>query len=372
MTDTTGETPLKRTPLRDVHVKAGAKMVPFGGWDMPVQYTGIIDEHRAVRRAVGLFDISHMGEFEVRGPDALAAVQRLCTNDARTLEIGHVQYAALCYPEGGIVDDLTVYRLAADHYMLVVNASNIDKDWAWVTSHSVGRAEWKNVSDETALLAVQGPKAEALVARLADRDVTGIHYYRFARGAVAGVSTLISRTGYTGEDGFELYVAAGAAERLWAALIEAGRPDGIQPIGLGARDTLRLEMKYALYGNDIDQTTNPLEAGLGWVVKLGKGEFTGKPAIDHVKAEGPRRRLIGFELIDRSVARHGYRILRDGAEIGRVTSGTYGPSVDRYIGIGYVPAALSALGTEIEVEVRGRPQKARVVKTPFYPPKVKK
>ncbi|MFI5328589.1 MAG: glycine cleavage system aminomethyltransferase GcvT, partial [Candidatus Rokuibacteriota bacterium] len=221
MTETAASTPLKRTPLRDVHVKAGAKMVPFGGWDMPVQYTGIIEEHRAVRRAVGLFDISHMGEFEVRGPDALAAVQRLCTNDARTLEIGQVQYAALCYPEGGIVDDLTVYRLAADHYMLVVNASNIDKDWAWVTSHSVGRAEWKNVSDETALLAVQGPKAEALVGRLADRDVTGVPYYHFARGVVAGVPAIISRTGYTGEDGFELYVAAGGAERLWAALIEA-------------------------------------------------------------------------------------------------------------------------------------------------------
>src|SRR5882672_10351889 len=223
MTDTTGETPLKRTPLRDVHVKAGAKMVPFGGWDMPVQYTGIIDEHRAVRRGVGLFDISHMGEFEVRGPDALAAVQRLCTNDARTLEIGQVQYAALCYPEGGIVDDLTVYRLATDHYMLVVNASNIDKDWTWVTSHSVGRAEWKNVSDETALLAVQGPKAEALVARLADRDVTGIDYYHFARGKVAGVEGLISRTGYTGEDGFELYVPAGQAERLWSALLGGAR-----------------------------------------------------------------------------------------------------------------------------------------------------
>src|SRR5258705_12782100 len=222
MTDTTGETPLKRTPLRDVHVKAGAKMVPFGGWDMPVQYTGIIDEHRAVRRGVGLFDISHMGEFEVRGPDALAAVQRLCTNDARTLEIGQAQYAALCYPEGGIVDDLTVYRLAADHYMLGVNASNIDKDWTWVTSHSVGRAEWKNVSDETALLAVHGPKAEALAARLADRDVTGIHYYRFARGTVAGVPALISRTGYTGEDGFELYVAAGGGQGLLAAPVQPG------------------------------------------------------------------------------------------------------------------------------------------------------
>src|SRR5260370_29379629 len=226
MTDATAATPLKRPPLRDVHVKAGARMVPFGGWDMPVQYTGIIDEHRTVRGAVGLFDISHMGEFEVRGADALAAVQRLCTNDASPLAIGQVQYAALCYPEGGIVDDLTVYRLAPDHFMLVVNASNIDKDWAWVTSHSEGRAQWTNVSDETALLAVQGPKAEALVARLADRDVTGIHYYRFARRTVAGVPALISRTGYTGEDGFELDVATGGAQPRWVGRSAAGGAAG--------------------------------------------------------------------------------------------------------------------------------------------------
>src|SRR5512147_2190347 len=244
MTDATASTPLKRTPPRDVHVKAGAKMVPFGGWDMPVQYTGIIDEHRTVRGAVGLFDISHMGEFEVRGPDALVSVQRLCTNDASTLAIGQVQYSVLCYPEGGIVDDLTVYRLGPEHYMLTVNASNIDKDWAWVTEHGAG-ARWDNVSAQTALLAVQGPRAESLVQRLADQDVTGVRYYHFARGAVAGVPTLISRTGYTGEDGFELYVPADRAEALWHALLEAGRDEGIQPIGLGARDTLRLEMKFA-------------------------------------------------------------------------------------------------------------------------------
>ncbi len=372
MTDATSTTPLKRTPLRDVHVKAGARMVPFGGWDMPVQYTGIIDEHRAVRRAVGLFDISHMGEFEVRGPDALAAVQRLCTNDARTLEIGRVQYAALCYPEGGIVDDLTVYRLAADHYMLVVNASNIDKDWAWVTSHSVGRAEWTNVSDETALLAVQGPKAEGLVARLADRDVTALGYYHFARGVVAGVPGLLSRTGYTGEDGFELYVRAGDAERLWAALLEAGRGEGIQPIGLGARDTLRLEMKYALYGNDIDQATNPLEAGLGWVVKPAKGDFIGREAIEALRARGVARKLVGFEMAERAVPRHGYRLVVGGAPVGVVTSGSFGPSVERSIGMGYVPAALATVGTELGVEIRGATQAARVVKTPFYPAHTKK
>ncbi|HEX5531167.1 MAG TPA: glycine cleavage system aminomethyltransferase GcvT [Methylomirabilota bacterium] len=372
MTDATGSTPLKRTPLRDVHVKAGAKMVPFGGWDMPVQYTGIIDEHRTVRRAVGLFDISHMGEFEVRGPDALTAVQRLCTNDASTLAIGQVQYAALCYPEGGIVDDLTVYRLAPDHFMLVVNASNIEKDWAWVTSHSEGRAEWTNVSAETALLAVQGPKAEGLVARLADRDVTGIAYYHFARGAVAGVAGLISRTGYTGEDGFELYVPAGEAERLWQALLEAGHRDGIKPIGLGARDTLRLEMKYALYGNDIDQTTNPLEAGLGWVVKPAKGEFIGRAAIEALRARGVARRLVGFEMAERAVPRHGYRLLAGGAPVGAVTSGSFGPSVERSIGMGYVASPQTAVGTALTVEIRGALHAARVVKTPFHPSHTKK
>ena len=372
MTDVASTSPLKRTPLRDVHVKAGAKMVPFGGWDMPVQYRGIIEEHRTVRRAVGLFDISHMGEFEVSGPDALAVVQRLCTNDASTLEIGQVQYAALCYPEGGIVDDLTIYRLTADRFMLVVNASNIDKDWAWVTSHSIGRAEWRNVSDATALLAVQGPKAEALVGRLADRDVTGIAYYHFVIGAVAGVRALISRTGYTGEDGFELYVAAGDAERLWSALIEAGGPDGLQPIGLGARDTLRLEMKYALYGNDIDQTTNPLEAGLGWIVKPAKGDFVGRDAIEALRARGVARRLVGFEMAERAVPRHGYPMLVGGAPVGVVTSGSFGPSVERSIGMGYVPTAQSAVGSELAVEIRGAAHPARVVKTPFHPSHTKK
>ncbi|HSE05316.1 MAG TPA: glycine cleavage system aminomethyltransferase GcvT, partial [Methylomirabilota bacterium] len=319
-----------------------------------------------------LFDISHMGEFEVRGPDALAAVQRLTTNDAGALDVGQVQYAVLCHPEGGIVDDLTVYRLAGDHYMLVVNASNIDKDWAWVTSQTAGRAEWKNVSAETALLAVQGPKAEGLVARLADRDVTVIQYYHFARGAVAGVPTIISRTGYTGEDGFELYVPAGHAERLWAALIEVGRPEGIQPIGLGARDTLRLEMKYALYGNDIDQSTNPLEAGLGWVVKPAKGEFIGREAIEALRARGVARKLVGFEMTERAVPRHGYRLVSAGAPVGVVTSGSFGPSVERCIGMGYVPSALSAVGSGLEVEIRGATHAARVVKTPFYPSHTKK
>jgi len=350
------DTPLKRTPLHAAHVAAGARMVPFGGWDMPVQYTGILQEHRTVRGAVGLFDVSHMGEFECEGPAALAALQSVTTNDVAALEIGQVQYSIFCYPNGTIVDDLTVYRLAADRYMVTVNASNIDTDYAWVTDHAKA-ARWRNVSAQTGLIAVQGPKAEALVGRLADQDVTKIGYYRFARGAVAGVATLISRTGYTGEDGFELY---------------AGRADGVAPIGLGARDTLRLEMKYALYGNDIDDTTNALEAGLGWVVKPAKGDFIGRDALEKVRAEGVRRRLIGIEMVDKAIARHGYPVQKAGRAIGVVTSGSYGPSVDKYIAMAYVETALAAVGTELAVEVRGQAKTARVVKTPFHPSRVKK
>jgi aminomethyltransferase len=347
-------------------------MIGFGGWDMPVQYAGIVEEHRTVRTAVGCFDVSHMGEFEFRGPDALATLQRLTTNDVGALEVGQVEYSLLCYEDGGIVDDLTLYRLGDGHYLMTVNAANIDKDWAWVTGHLDGQVDARNISAATGLIAVQGPRAEGLVGRLSDTDVSRIGYYRCARGRVAGVAAIISRTGYTGEDGFELYLPAERTETVWEALLAEGKPDGVAPVGLGARDTLRLEMKYALYGNDIDQTTNPLEAGLGWVVKPAKGDFLGRAAIERVRAEGPRRRLVGFEMTDRAVARHGYRILREGGEVGHVTSGSYGPSVDRYIGIGYVAAPLAGVGTELEVEVRGRGQRARVVKTPFHPPKVKK
>ena len=345
-------TSLKRTPLYDAHVKAGARMVPFGGWEMPVQYAGIVEEHRAVRAAVGCFDVSHMGEFEVEGP-------------------GAVQYSLLCYPDGGIVDDLTVYRLASDRYMLTVNASNIDKDWRWVTEHG-GGAQWRNVSDATGLVAVQGPKAEALVGRLADADVTRIAYYHVTEARVAGTRALISRTGYTGEDGFEIYAPAADTPRLWSALLDAGRGDGAVPIGLGARDTLRLEMRYALYGNDIDATTNPLEAGLGWIVKPAKGDFIGRDAIEKVRGTGPARKLIGLEMADRSIARHGYRVMKDDRETGVVTSGSYGPSVDRSIALAYVASAHAPIGTELGVEIRGQIRPARVVKTPFHPSRVKK
>jgi glycine cleavage system T protein (aminomethyltransferase) len=368
-------TALKRTPLYDAHVRAGARMVEFGGWEMPVQYRGIIEEHRTVRAAVGLFDVSHMGEFEIEGADALATLQALTTNDVAGLEIGHVQYSLLCYADGGVVDDLTVYRLGPDHYMLTVNASNIAKDWAWVTSRSAAqerRARWRDVSAQTGLIAVQGPHAERLLGRVADEDVTRIGYYRFARGKLAGVSAILSRTGYTGEDGFEVYAAAGDTPRVWTALLDAGRADGVTPIGLGARDTLRLEMRYALYGNDIDETTNPLEAGLGWVVKPAKGEFIGRDAIEKVRAAGVTRRLVGLQMADRSVARHGYPLVKDGARVGVVTSGSYGPSVDRSIAMAYVATAHAAVGTDLDVEIRAQGRPARVVKTPFWTPRVKK
>jgi aminomethyltransferase len=367
-------TALKRTPLYHEHVAAGARMVPFGGWEMPVQYTGIIEEHRATRGAVGLFDVSHMGEFEVEGPGALAALQHLTTNDVAALEVGQIQYSVLCYPNGTIVDDLTVYRMGDDRFMLTVNAGNIDKDWAHVTKSTehVKNVRWRNASEGTGLIAVQGPKAEALVGRLADRDVAAIGYYRFARGTVGEVPTLISRTGYTGEDGFELYAPADGTARLWKALLAAGRADGATPVGLGARDTLRLEMKYALYGNDIDDTTNALEAGLGWVVKPAKGEFIGREALEKVRAEGLRRRLVGIEMVDKAVARHGYPIKKDGRAVGIVTSGSYGPSVDKYIGIAYVETALAAVGTALDVEIRAQDKAAQIVRTPFHASKVKK
>jgi aminomethyltransferase len=312
-----------------------------------------------------------MGEFEVAGPDAVTVLQRLTTNDVGALAVGQVQYSLLCTPEGGIVDDLTVYRLEERRFMLTVNAANIESDWAWVTAQTRGRAEWSDRSEDTALLALQGPRAEPLLARLTEVDVKRLGYYWFTAGRAAGVRALISRTGYTGEDGFELYVGAGDAERLWQALMGEGAAEGIRAAGLGARDTLRLEMRYVLYGNDIDRTTNPLEAGLGWVVKPAKGDFIGREAIERARAAGLARKLVGFEVAD-AIPRHGYRILHEGRPIGVVTSGSYGPSVDRYIGLGYVAAAQAGVGSVVQVEVRGTPRAARVVPTPFHPSHVKR
>jgi aminomethyltransferase len=344
-------------------------MVEFGGWEMPLQYQGIVAEHRAVRSAVGLFDVSHMGEVALRGPRAGAAVQKLITNDAGKLDDGAAVYTAVCKPDGGIVDDCIVYRRAADDYMIVVNASNAAKDLAWIEEHADG-AEIIDESAETALIAVQGPAAVALCSRLADADLSGVKRFRFARCQIAGVPAMAARTGYTGEDGFELACPADGAAELWSALLAEGAADGVQPIGLGARDTLRLEARLCLYGNDIDETTTPLEAGLGWAVKLDAGDFIGRDALVRQKAEGVKRSLIGFRIEGRGIARHDYpivdRTLSADPVIGRVTSGTTGITVGAAIGMGYVPVAHAAPGSAITIDCRGKDVTAHVVKGPFY------
>jgi aminomethyltransferase len=344
----------------------GAKMVPFGGWDMPVQYRGILEEHKAVRSAAGMFDVSHMGEVEFRGPTALEALQRLTSNDASRLQVGQVQYSALTTEAGTFVDDLTVYKFADDRYLVTVNASNIDKDVAWMRDHTRGNAEIRNLSDETALIAVQGPKALEILQKLTPLDLSSVKYYWFAQGAVLGQNAAVSRTGYTGEDGFEVYVTSRHAAALWNALLEIGTPLGLLPCGLGARDTLRLEAKMALYGNDIDDRHTVLEADLGWILKLEKGEFIGKAALAGQKAEGIRRKLIGFEMIGRGIARSHYAIVKGGRPIGEVTSGGPAPWLDKNIGLGYVAVEHAAVGTEFEVMIRDNPVPARVVQTPFY------
>ena len=363
---------LKRTPLYEVHRAAGAKFVEFGGWEMPVQYTGILEEHRAVRASVGLFDISHMGEIEIKGPRALEVVQRLTTNDASKLEVNQVQYSTLCYPHGGIVDDLTVYRLGPEHFFLCVNAANIEKDYEWILEQTHGEADVLNSSSSVAQLALQGKNAQATLQALCDIQLEQLTYYWAAKGHVEGVEALISRTGYTGEDGFEMYCPAQQGPELWAAIQEAGERYDIQPIGLGARDTLRLEMAYALYGNDITTETTPLQAGLSWIVKLNKGDFIGRAALLNERAEGIKRKLVGFEVIDRGVARSHYRILVEGRVVGEVTSGTMSPSLNKAVGLGYVRTAYARVGAELQIDIRGRPVQARVSPTPFYPSQVRK
>jgi len=360
------EGPLKQTPLNAVHRQLGAKMVPFGGWDMPVQYRGILDEHKAVRGAAGIFDVSHMGEVEFRGPAALEAVQRLTSNDASRLQVGQVQYSALTTEAGTFVDDLTVYKFADDHYMVTVNASNIDKDVAWMQDHTRGNVEVRNLSDATALVAVQGPKALEILQKLTPLNLSGIKYYWFTQGKVQGQDAVVSRTGYTGEDGFEVYLPPQHAAALWNALLEAGTPLGLLPCGLGARDTLRLEAKMALYGNDIDDRHTVLEADLGWILKLEKGDFIGKAALAKQKTQGVARKLVGFEMTGRGIARSHYAIVKGGKPIGEVTSGGPAPWLNKNIGLGYVAAEHSAVGTEFEILVRDNPVPARVVPTPFY------
>jgi len=360
---------MKNTPFTAKHIALGAKMAEFAGYNMPISYSGINDEHAAVRNNAGVFDVSHMGEFMLKGEHALDLIQRTTSNDASKLTAGKAQYSCFTNETGGIVDDLIVYCIEENKtYMLVVNASNIEKDWNWVSRHNTNNAEMHNISDKTGLLAIQGPNATKILQPLADMDIMNLKYYTFTKGKFAGVdNVLVSATGYTGAGGVEIYFEDkdDNADKIWNAIFEAGAAQGIKPIGLGARDTLRLEMGYCLYGNDIDDTTSPLEAGLGWITKFTK-DFTAKEIIEQQKNNGVQRKLVGFEMIDRGIPRHDY-IIKDAAgnEIGKVTSGTQAPSLGKAIGLGYVTTANTAIDSEIFIEIRNNPVKAKVVKVPF-------
>jgi aminomethyltransferase len=360
---------LLKTPLHEEHVALGAKMVPFAGWEMPVQYAGVTEEHRAVRQAAGLFDVSHMGELMLTGEYAAQVVDYLITNDAGRLVDGQALYTAACNEHGTILDDLIVYRIAGEKWLIVCNASNRAKMAAHFGKAAENHCSFEDSSDKMAMIALQGPKALA-VAALAGGDggaLSSLASFHFRDAVLANVRCTVARTGYTGEDGIELFCAPEGAPQLWRTLVELGRPLGLLPCGLAARDTLRLEARLSLYGNDIDETTNPIEAGLGWVVKLDKGDFVGKAAIARMKAEGPARKLVGFEMTGRGIARHGYPLLdRSSARVGVCTSGSPGPTVGKNIGLGYVPAVMSAIGTDILVDCRGRLVEAKIVKTPFY------
>ncbi len=355
----------RKTPLYEAHRALGARLVDFAGWEMPVQYTSVIAEHEAVRTAAGLFDVSHMGEVEFRGPGALASVNALITNDLGRIADGQAVYAGLLNEAGGFVDDVVAYRFSPERILICVNASNRAKDFAWMAEHAKG-VKPVDRGDDYAQLALQGPKAPAILQRLTPLRLEGISTYHFAEGTVAGVGCIVSRTGYTGEDGFEVYCPPDRAVALWNALLEAGTQDALRPAGLGARDTLRTEMKYALYGNDIDDVHTPLEAGLGWIVKWDKGDFVGRAALERQKQAGVPRKLVGFEMREPGIPRHGYPLLEGSTAAGVVTSGTMGPSVKKAIGIGYLPAGLAREGAQVAVEIRGRPVKAEVVKTPFW------
>ncbi|WP_419801930.1 glycine cleavage system aminomethyltransferase GcvT [Mucilaginibacter sp.] len=358
---------MKNTALTATHIKTGAKMVPFAGYNMPVTYAGINAEHETVRKAVGVFDVSHMGEFILKGEKALDLIQKVSSNDASKLYDGKVQYSCLPNENGGIVDDLLVYRMDEKTYMLVVNASNIDKDWDWISGFNDFGVEMKNISDRTSLLAVQGPKAAEALQSLTDVDLASMEYYTFKRSTFAGINNvIISATGYTGAGGFEIYFDNEHSDQIWEAIFKAGEPFGIKPIGLAARDTLRLEMGFCLYGNDIDDTTSPLEAGLGWVTKFSKN-FVNSEALKQQKEQGISKKLIGFEMIERGIPRHDYEITdAEGNIIGKVTSGTQSPSLQKAIGLGYVENAFTKDGTEIYIKIRGQKVKAKVVKPPFY------
>jgi aminomethyltransferase len=357
---------LKRTPLYEAHVAAKGKLIDFGGWELPVQYGGIIEEHHHVRTKAGLFDVSHMGEIDAKGPSALKLVNKLITNDAGKLAINQVLYTPMCLPSGGIVDDLLVYRKEENHFLLVVNASNTDKDYQWMLDNMMDGVEVKNISPETAQLALQGPLAEQILQKLTDLNLAEIKYYWFAEGKVAGQPALVSRTGYTGEDGFEIYLAPEYAKLAWDAILAAGQPEGVMPIGLGARDTLRFEARLPLYGNELAENITPLEAGLGIFVKLDKEDFNGKDALAKQKAAGAPRKTIGFEMIGRGIPRSHYPVLTDGKEIGFVTSGSFSPTLNKNIGLALIKAEAGAIGNEIEIVIRNKGVTAKIIKTPFY------
>ncbi|HXU31582.1 MAG TPA: glycine cleavage system aminomethyltransferase GcvT [Thermoanaerobaculia bacterium] len=360
------EETLRRTPLYDLHREAGGKMVPFAGWEMPVQYTGVIDEHTAVRQRAGLFDVSHMGEVRVDGAGATAFLDALTPNHVAKLAIGRAHYSGLLNEGGTYIDDLLIYRLGDESYLVVVNASNVARDFAWIAERAPTGVTVENVSDAYALLALQGPRAVDILTPLTGTDLSAIRYYGFAMGEVAGVQTLISRTGYTGEDGFELYVPPDGAPAVWRKLFEVGAAHGLLPAGLGARDTLRLEAGMALYGHELNETTTPFEAGLAWVVKLDKGHFVGRDALVAQQARGLTRQLAGFEIEGRGIAREGHAVQVEGATVGAVTSGTWSPTLEKALGLAYVPVGQAAVGTSVAIEVRGKVLPARIAKTPFY------
>jgi aminomethyltransferase len=355
---------LKHTALYNEHIKLGARMVEFAGYEMPVQYRGIRDEHKRVRETVGIFDVSHMGEIEISGPGALDMVQKITINDAERLVEGQVQYTAMCYPDGGIVDDLLVYHMR-DKYLLVVNASNKEKDLAWIIENKLNNCNITDTSDQISQLAVQGKKAEATLQKLTHINLVLIPNFCFTKCDIADVPVLISRTGYTGEPGFELYIENQYAVKLWNGILAAGEDFNIEPIGLGARDSLRLEKKMYLYGNDIDQTTNPLEAGLGWITHVYKNNFIGRDAILKIKEAGLKRRLVAFVLDQPGFPRHGYKVIKDGKEIGYVTSGTVSPILEKGIGLAYVAIDYSKVGTPINIDIRGKQIPAQIIKPPF-------
>jgi aminomethyltransferase len=359
-------TALRATPLNSVHRALGAKMVDFGGWDMPVQYSGVMDEHRTVRGAAGIFDVSHMGEIEIRGPEAARLADFATTNHASKLKTGQAQYSGLLYDHGGFVDDILVHKVADDHFFLCVNAANQEKDFEHIRSINRFRAEVEFASARYAQIAIQGPKAPATLQKLTATELAAIRYYRFADGAVCGAPARIARSGYTGEDGFEIYVAPEEAERIWAEVMKAGAEFGIKPCGLGARNTLRLEAAMALYGHEIDASISPLEAGLGWIVKFDKGDFVGRAALLRQKEAGIGRRLVGFEMRGRGIAREGYEVTIDGLPAGWVTSGSPSPTLGRNIGLCYLPTERARPSEAIQVKVRGEPVDAVTVETPFY------